>query len=312
MYRTVAKQLLRGARSRVSGTDVRLRFPNPHSTISRRTFSPSPTPHNSGEIPIPRVYVDLPNSSESTASPSSSSSAGSSSTASSAEEGRRHTRERPRGEYQDEQARVLQSALRHVLTLGWTEDAMMAGARDVGVSPSIVGSFPRKDAALVEYFMDDCLEKLIDRIDSGLEFSNLSPSGRISKLIRIRLELQAPYISKWPQALSIQAHPLNFPTSFKQRAALIDEIWHASGDDGHDIDWYVKRTVLGGIYSTTEIYMLTDSSPEFRDTWAFLDDRVRDAFDLKKTIQEATYLAEAVGAGMGNSFQGFVKKVLQR
>lgn len=42
---------------------------------------------------------------------------------------------------------------------------------------------------------------------------------------------------------------------------LVDEIWHAAGDEASDIDWYVKRTVLGGIYSTTEIYMLTDSSP---------------------------------------------------
>lgn len=58
-----------------------------------------------------------------------------------------------------------------------------------------------------------------------------------------------------------QAQPLNVPTSIKQRAMLVDEIWHAAGDESSDIDWYVKRTVLGGIYSTTEIYMLTDSSP---------------------------------------------------
>lgn len=42
---------------------------------------------------------------------------------------------------------------------------------------------------------------------------------------------------------------------------LIDEICHAAGDEASDIDWYVKRTVIGGIYSTTEIYMLTDNSP---------------------------------------------------
>ena len=54
---------------------------------------------------------------------------------------------------------------------------------------------------------------------------------------------------------------MNVPTSFKQRAMLVDEIWHAAGDEASDIDWYVKRTVLGGIYSTTEIYMLTDRSP---------------------------------------------------
>lgn len=42
---------------------------------------------------------------------------------------------------------------------------------------------------------------------------------------------------------------------------LVDEIWHAAGDEDANIDWYVKRTVLGGIYSTTELYMLTDTSP---------------------------------------------------
>lgn len=36
------------------------------------------------------------------------------------------------------------------LKLGWTEAAMVAGARDVDVSPCIVGGFPRKEAALVE------------------------------------------------------------------------------------------------------------------------------------------------------------------
>jgi ubiquinone biosynthesis protein COQ9 len=41
---------------------------------------------------------------------------------------------------------------------------------------------------------------------------------------------------------------------------LVDEISHAAGDNASDIDWYAKRTVLGGIYSTTEIYMLTDGS----------------------------------------------------
>lgn len=52
--------------------------------------------------------------------------------------------------------------------------------------------------------MDECLQLLIDRIDSGLDLQNLIPSERISKLIRIRLEMQVPYMSKWPQALSIQ------------------------------------------------------------------------------------------------------------
>ncbi|KAL7096108.1 hypothetical protein ACP275_10G062700 [Erythranthe tilingii] len=214
--------------------------------------------------------------------------------------------------WQEEQASVLQASLCHVIRLGWSDAAMIAGAKEVGVSPSIVGSFPRKEAELVEFFMEDCLQKLIDIIDMKEDLKTLIPSHRVAKLVRIRLEMQAPYISKWPQALSVQAQPSNVSTSFKQRAMLVDEIWHAAGDEATDTDWYVKRTILGGIYSAAELYMLTDTSPDFQDTWEFLDERIRDAFNLKKTVQEAKYLAEAVGAGMGGSAQEFVKKLFQR
>lgn len=188
---------------------------------------------------------------------------------------------------------------------------MIAGARDVGVSPAIVGAFQRKEAALVEFFMDDCLQQLMDRVDAGEgeQLKNLILTERLSRLVRMRLEMQTPYISKWPQALSIQSQPANVSTSLKQRAILVDEIWHAAGDSGSDIDWYVKRAVLGGIYSTSEVYMLTDNSPEFRDTWTFVNRRIKDAVDLKKTFKEAGYLAEAMGAGLG---VGPIQDILNR
>uniref|UniRef100_A0A7N0UXR6 Ubiquinone biosynthesis protein n=1 Tax=Kalanchoe fedtschenkoi TaxID=63787 RepID=A0A7N0UXR6_KALFE len=212
-------------------------------------------------------------------------------------------------DYQEEQARVLEASLAYVNKFGWSEEAMIAGAREVGLSPSIIGSFQRKEAALVEFFMDLCLERLSDRVDTDGEIKNLILSERIAKLVRTRLEMQSPYISKWPQALSIQAQPSNVATSLKQRAELVDEIWHVVGEEASDVDWYVKRTILGGIYSATEIYMLTDNSAGFKDTWSFLHNRMRDAFDLKKTVLEARYLAEAVGAGMGKSVERFIKSV---
>ncbi|AAF82225.1 Contains similarity to a HSPC326 mRNA from Homo sapiens gb/AF161444. EST gb/AI997162 comes from this gene [Arabidopsis thaliana] len=300
MYRTAAKRLLAGGG--ITTTRL-LRLPKLRSTIIPSSYTSGLCTSSIGgntESPMGKQSVN-PNQSGPTASSSTGTGEGQ----------RRHESRKPRAEFQEEQARVLSASLRHVPRLGWTEEAMMAGSRDVGVSPSIVGSFSRKEAALVEFFMDECLQLLMDRIDSGLDLQNLIPSERISKLIRIRLEMQVPYMSKWPQALSIQAHPLNVPTSFKQRAMLVDEIWHAVGDGASDLDWYVKRTILGGVYSTTEIYMLTDDSLEHRDTWAFLDDRVKDAFDLKKSIQEAKYFAEDIGAGVGKSVQGLMNGVMQ-
>ncbi|GAU33205.1 hypothetical protein TSUD_206640 [Trifolium subterraneum] len=271
MYRTAAKRLFSSARHYNGNTA--LRFRRPHALITSSRFSttesqPFSNPQSIND-PIPLSTIENPSFYDSTSSSSSSSS--------SDEDSKRFESKKSRAKYEDEHARLLSASLTHVMKLGWTEAALVAGARDV---------------------------------DGSLK--NLTPSDCISKLIRLRLEMQAPYISTWPQALSIQAQPANVPTSFKQRAMLVDEISHAAGDNASDIDWYAKRTVLGGIYSTTEIYMLTDGSAGFRDTWAFLDARVKDAFDLKKTIQEAQYLAEAVSAGLGNTFQGFVGKVFRR
>lgn len=52
--------------------------------------------------------------------------------------------------------------------------------------------------------MDDCLQRLIDLIESEEGLKNLIVRERIYNLVRARLEMQAPFISKWPQALSIQ------------------------------------------------------------------------------------------------------------
>ncbi|KAJ0257359.1 Ubiquinone biosynthesis protein [Hirschfeldia incana] len=305
MYRTAAKRLLGAG---FFTTTRLLRLPKPR---------PIPTniiPYTSSLCTSSMNHTESPPIGNQSVNPNQPNPTSASSSSTAREEGPRRDDEssrKPRAEFQEEQARVLAASLRHVARLGWTEEAMIAGSREVGVSPSIVGSFSRKEAALVEYFMDECLQLLIDRVDSGLDLQNLIPSERVSKLIRIRLEMQIPYMSKWPQALSIQAHPVNVPTSFKQRAMLVDEIWHTVGDGASDLDWYVKRTVLGGVYSTTEIYMLTDDSPEYRDTWAFLDDRVKDAFDLKKSIQEAKYFAQDIGAGVGKSVQGLMSGVMQ-
>lgn len=291
-----------------------LPFASAPATAPRRfSADAGPPPPTPSLPPPPPEPVAEPPRSEGAGASSSSATAGAGGAHRSSPGASAGARRQGGAGYEEEQEKVLRASLLHVPRMGWSESAMVAGARDVGVSPAIVGAFPRKEAALVEFFMDDCLQQLIDRIDAGEgeQLKNLILSERLAKLVRMRLEMQAPYISKWPQALSIQSQPANVSTSLKQRAVLVDEIWHAAGDSGSDIDWYVKRTILGGIYSTSEVYMLTDKSPEFRDTWSFVNRRIKDALDLKKTFQEAAYLAEAVGAGMGGAVQGVLNKVFQ-
>ncbi|GJR97817.1 ubiquinone biosynthesis protein COQ9, mitochondrial [Tanacetum coccineum] len=214
MYRSAAKRLSKSLQVVLSSKQ---------SIVSSSSFGGGCYRFLSTEQPPPSPLFDHQNNSHNNSSSSSFDSNNASSTTTSQGEGTR-SRARANNNYEEEQSRVLAASLPHVFKLGWSEAAMIAGARDVSLSPSIVGSIPRKEAALVEYFMTVLLQKLMMKLTLQLGITKTwYLSERIAKLVKTRLQIQAPYISKWPQALSIQAQPLNFSTSFKQRAMLVDE-----------------------------------------------------------------------------------------
>ena len=69
---------------------------------------------------------------------------------------------------------------------------------------------------------------------------------------------------------------------------LGDALWQAIGGQGSGVEVYVQKGLLGVAYQEAELYMLTDFSPGFRDTWAFLERRLEGAERLKSRAQEVS------------------------
>lgn len=84
------------------------------------------------------------------------------------------------------------------------------------------------------------------------------------------------------------AQPSAAVVGCRQLAFIVDEIWHAAGDQATDTSWYTKRALLAGVYSSTELYMLTDYSPEYADTWESLDRRLADVMRLGSAAREVS------------------------
>nr|XP_025845184.1 ubiquinone biosynthesis protein COQ9, mitochondrial-like [Vulpes vulpes] len=85
--------------------------------------------------------------------------------------------------------------------------------------------------------------------------------------------------------------PHNIPSSLSLITSMVDDMWHYAGDQSTDFNWYTRRAVLAGIYNTTELVMMQDSSPDFEDTWRFLENRINDAMNMGHTAKQV------VGAG---------------
>ncbi|KAG0234054.1 Ubiquinone biosynthesis protein coq9, mitochondrial [Actinomortierella wolfii] len=185
---------------------------------------------------------------------------------------------------------ILKKAMEYVPEYGWSVQSITKAASDLGYPPIIHGMFPNGGADLIDYFLRDCLKRLPEELEGRMEGLKTHEKVRIGVLTR--LGMVAPYIKRWPEALAIMGQPTNVPMSLDHLAKIADEIWYLAGDRSADMNWYSKRAMLMGIYSSTEIYMTTDKTQNFQATQAFLDRRFEDAAIVGKTANNLLQLAE--------------------
>ncbi|XP_070686878.1 ubiquinone biosynthesis protein COQ9, mitochondrial isoform X2 [Pempheris klunzingeri] len=236
------------------------------------------------------------------------------------------------------QARILTAALEFVPLHGWSMEAIASGAETLGLSSASTGMFYNGAGDLVLHFITQCnsqLTEILAEQHKQVHLGQAEPKKTADFLrdaVETRLRMHIPYIDSWPQAMSILLLPHNIPNSLKHLSTLVDDIWYYAGDRSTDVsgsyhprsppssahtflspfhhhphnirpassqmDWYTKRAALTGIYNTTELVMLQDSSPDFQDTWNFLDNRIQDVVNMATTAKQVQSTGEAVVQGL--------------
>uniref|UniRef100_A0A803XT37 Ubiquinone biosynthesis protein n=1 Tax=Meleagris gallopavo TaxID=9103 RepID=A0A803XT37_MELGA len=202
------------------------------------------------------------------------------------------------------QHRILTAALEFVPEHGWTAEAIAEGAKTLGLSAAAAGMFHSDGSELILHFVSQCNSKLSDLLEEEQKLVQLGKAEKkptdqfLRDAVEARLRMVIPYIEKWPQAVSILLLPHNIPSSLNLLTSMIDDIWHHAGDQSTDINWYTRRAVLTGIYNTTELVMMQDTSPDFEDTWRFLENRVADAMNMSSAAQQVQSTGKALAQGL--------------
>ncbi|KAK2585346.1 hypothetical protein KPH14_010026 [Odynerus spinipes] len=194
---------------------------------------------------------------------------------------------------------ILTASLKFVPELGWSRQAISAGAESIGYPGIIHGMFPNGGAELVAYFYSTCnkeLNRILKEKGEATEADPVkkkeNPEEQVCYAIQIRLRMVIPYKKQWPQAIALMSLPPNVPTALANLITLVDDICYYTGDRSVDINWYTKRVVLAGIYKTTELYMLQDKSEDHKQTWRFLKSRIEDASQLHRLLSATTDLQQ--------------------
>jgi ubiquinone biosynthesis protein COQ9 len=135
--------------------------------------------------------------------------------------------------------------------------------------------------------LDDALEKALGKH----KLKDMKIRDRIKTAVLTRLQLNEPHKEVVRRTVGYLALPPNAPLSAKCLWRTVDLMWRMAGDTSTDYNYYTKRMILGGVYSTTLITWLNDSSENHVETEAFLNRRIENVMEfekLKAKVREAT------------------------
>jgi ubiquinone biosynthesis protein COQ9 len=112
---------------------------------------------------------------------------------------------------------------------------------------------------------------------------------RMAHAVKLRLDLVEPHKEAVRRGATLFALPIHAADGARALWETADAIWTALGDTSDDLNWYSKRAILSGVYSSTVLYWLGRSvGGTFRDMGVPRPaDRGCDAVrDLKKQVRE--------------------------
>ncbi|HXV23755.1 MAG TPA: COQ9 family protein, partial [Alphaproteobacteria bacterium] len=152
---------------------------------------------------------------------------------------------------EEKRRRLLAASLTHVPFDGWTGAAMLAGARDIALSPAeAANAFPGGPIEMIELMSMEADQRMLEAMERE-DLASLKVRDRVALGVRRRLELYAEDREAIRRALAVLALPQNGPLALRLLYRTVDAIWYAAGDTATDFNFYTKRALLAGVYGAT-------------------------------------------------------------
>jgi len=201
--------------------------------------------------------------------------------------------------YQDVRAKILAAALPDVPFDGWSGKSMRVAAKKAGIEGGLARlAFPRGTADLVGYFAADGDARMVETLQQH-DLDAMKVRERITFSVRTRLEVDAENREALRRATAYLALPTSGTAGARALYATVDAIWRAAGDTSTDYNFYTKRLILSGVYSSTLAIWFGDDTDDFEKTWAFLDRRIADVMQIEKVKGRAEKLLSALPSPLG-------------
>ena len=159
-----------------------------------------------------------------------------------------------------------------------TNEALIKGTVDSNLPLTAFATIARGPVELVEYFLMDKKDEVLKSVydDAGrvspndderndCDHNTVEPPS-LQVVMEKNIDLLQPYLTSWPEALTLLLEPKNIPHTVQLLFQISDELCEASDIRASRLNWYTERASVVVLLCCSELYMLSDDSEGYIDT----------------------------------------------
>ena len=185
-------------------------------------------------------------------------------------------------DFNPERDALLAAFLPHAGFDGWSQTGLATACRALGWPPSeALRLFPGGPAQLADYHNARAVADMVAAL-AARDLSGLKIREKVALGVRLMLEPQQANREALRRALPLLAMPQHLDIGARMSWRVADAIWYALGDRSTDFNFYSKRALLVGVWTSTALYWLDDRSDGSAKTWQFLGRRIDNVMQIEK------------------------------
>ncbi len=184
--------------------------------------------------------------------------------------------------FEDARRQILPVMLSTAPFDGWTEVSLREAATEAGVdSAAAHAAFPGGPADVLRYWSDEA-DRAMTQAMSGPSFDAMKIREKVAFGVLARIGEVRPNKEAARRAAAFLALPLNAPLGASLAWSTADAIWRGLGDKSADFNFYSKRAILTGVWTSVFARWLGDDSEDEKATCDFLDARIANVMEIEK------------------------------
>lgn len=179
--------------------------------------------------------------------------------------------------------KILAETLKIVPFEGWSIATLEKASKAAGFKGKMAElMFKNGVISVIDYYFASLDEQM--KVNT-LKHKSKSVTENVKRAILERIKLLSKHRALVTRTMAYMAMPQNSIYGMKFVWRTADVIWHDIVDDKSvDFNYYSKRTLLSGVYTSTIMFWVNDDSKDMVETEKFLDRRLKDVASIGKFL----------------------------